>query len=1246
MVRRTFTLLSLFFRAFVWTAIFWIVLVQLTWLWLNKAPESVQTWLDLISSQRLQVEHIEVSPSLLVPKIQLYGLHWKDTGIHLDVQRLSFDLSWLKNLAEKGVWGQNLLIEHLRLHVSQTASSKKRGAPSLKSLEAWLEPRRYQLWLPFRRIVIKKARIEYAPWTVTLPSVNLEKRRVFRLQGDAQIDYQNQPLWHLGLNGLLRADWLGRLHSGWLQARTLETAPLAHLASLFETRWKNGEMALDFYLTLDHGAPAAVLKVKLDHLKVMGRKGLISSLGATLFWQDGRGEQRFSIAQWLLNDQVLQNVSPAYVIWRDGTLNIAIEALSLEPFRPALAVLWPQWDWSHTHATLSDLKADFRLRPLQLAALSGLLQKIEWPQVGDFPGVALRGVTLSGGHERLDVAFEQPLRITWDVWPQPSHRITFLKGMHWRGALGNGRLQPVAFRVDKTMPGQLQLTVHNGKVTGAAHLEPETLQRLKRYLPYGLMGQDLRKWLSEGLVSGRVSPVELHVKGRLDDWASFAQKGNLEAKARLQGAVLRFKPDWPVLKKLNASVRFEPWRLHIKADQGVLQGIQLKEVQVAIGPLNEPDIALKLFGRAQGTALAVQALALKSPLARKLGIEKLLGKKITLEKGEVEGQVALWVPLYGLARRVENVDVQVALKGVDVAFWGRERVEGLNGTLHITQQSALSGKITGRFQKSPLELQIRTDVRHPALILNARGRIDLARYVADVKGVGRMQLAARIPFARQAPLDFSGSLKPDLKVNRLPRPLDQVIPHPLHLRGRIDHHQLKLQAHWGDYLGANAQVDLDGHLQHLTVVMGEKPAVANALLQRTGKDVLLLLNAKQIAISPLQDWWAKQRRLLPANHHSDQLPLPLILAARMQKLQYHAQVFKQVVLTATSLDKDRIGFEMEADKLKGTGIYMPDQRDLALSINRLMWDAAPQPATCRPRTRPQDLHLFLIGENIQFRQYRFDHVHFNLYSDPAQVRIEGLKLQARGGRLKGEGNMQWRYRENDSHLNLDLYAKPVETFLDWADFGDSGFTGEKAHVQAHLQWFGSPDCFDLKTVEGSAQLRFDDGLIKRAQLVLAKIIGLLSVDSLLRNLKVTLNQLQYSALVYDYINAKLKFKRGVAAIEDFELEAPSVHATLKGQVDYVRRRYNLKATVSPKVAGTLTTLATLVGLANPVTAISSYLLLKNVPGMENNLVSYRYMITGPWEKPNIVNLETGKSILSEQKPSAREETIEEFLDHP
>src|SRR5690606_8312856 len=69
-------------------------------------------------------------------------------------------------------------------------------------------------------------------------------------------------------------------------------------------------------------------------------------------------------------------------------------------------------------------------------------------------------------------------------------------------------------------------------------------------------------WLDTALVDGRVVDGRAVVSGDLDDWPfragerGRAAKGLFEANGRLDGAVVKFQPDWPAADHLDAEVSF------------------------------------------------------------------------------------------------------------------------------------------------------------------------------------------------------------------------------------------------------------------------------------------------------------------------------------------------------------------------------------------------------------------------------------------------------------------------------------------------------------------------------------------------------------------------------------------------------------------------------------------------------------------------------------------------------------------
>src|SRR3546814_19780301 len=74
------------------------------------------------------------------------------------------------------------------------------------------------------------------------------------------------------------------------------------------------------------------------------------------------------------------------------------------------------------------------------------------------------------------------------------------------------------------------------------------------------MSEATLHWLDTALVDGRLLDGHAVVSGDLDDWPfragerGQAAKGLFEANGRLDGAVVKFQPDWPAADPLDGDV--------------------------------------------------------------------------------------------------------------------------------------------------------------------------------------------------------------------------------------------------------------------------------------------------------------------------------------------------------------------------------------------------------------------------------------------------------------------------------------------------------------------------------------------------------------------------------------------------------------------------------------------------------------------------------------------------------------------
>ncbi|MBF6059153.1 AsmA-like C-terminal region-containing protein, partial [Thiomicrorhabdus heinhorstiae] len=63
------------------------------------------------------------------------------------------------------------------------------------------------------------------------------------------------------------------------------------------------------------------------------------------------------------------------------------------------------------------------------------------------------------------------------------------------------------------------------------------------------------------------------------------------------------------------------------------------------------------------------------------------------------------------------------------------------------------------------------------------------------------------------------------------------------------------------------------------------------------------------------------------------------------------------------------------------------------------------------------------------------------------------------------------------------------------------------------------------------------------------------------------------------------------------------------------KQFALKADVTPALGSSLTALSAITGIASPFTALAVYALMKVIPDINEDLISYYYDVTGPWDAP-------------------------------
>src|SRR5690606_27107224 len=120
----------------------------------------------------------------------------------------------------------------------------------------------------------------------------------------------------------------------------------------------------------------------------------------------------------------------------------------------------------------------------------------------------------------------------------------------------------------------------------AATVDDARVPVAKRFWVRHRMSATMRRWLDEALVDGQVRNGRALVSGDLDDWPFSSLHDNqhaglFHAGARLQGAVVKFQPDWPALEQLDAEVAFVNDGFTLRG-RGSLGGVEMRELEAGL----------------------------------------------------------------------------------------------------------------------------------------------------------------------------------------------------------------------------------------------------------------------------------------------------------------------------------------------------------------------------------------------------------------------------------------------------------------------------------------------------------------------------------------------------------------------------------------------------------------------------------------------------------------------------------------
>src|SRR5690606_30355370 len=188
-------------------------------------------------------------------------------------------------------------------------------------------------------------------------------------------------------------------------------------------------------------------------------------------------------------------------------------------------------------------------------------------------------------------------------------------------------------------------------------------------------------------------------------------------------------------------------------------------------------------------------------------------------------------------------------------------------------------------------------------------------------------------------------------------------------------------------------------------------------------------------------------------------------------------------------------------------------------------------------------------------------------------------------------------------------------------------------LTGHLHWDDLPFALHKASLGGDIKLELADGQFIKVEPGAAKLLGVLSLQSLPRRLTLDFRDIFSEGLAFDTMAGTADIVQGVMSTENFKMRSVNVAVLMDGKVDVNKEMQDLRVVVIPEInAGGASVVYGLV--ANPVVGLGSFLAQLFLRDPLRPAFTVEYEITGPWDDPAVHKAERkpGTSSVATDKP--------------
>jgi len=801
-----------------------------------------------------------------------------------------------------------------------------------------------------------------------------------------------------------------------------------------------------------------------------------------------------------------------------------------------------------------------------------------------------------------------------------------------------------SWQSDKLGPGVANIT---------GTLRRASTTAIYRYLPTSTSSHT-RNWLRQAVLGGEAQDAKFILKGPLWHFPfRNDEHGVFEVDSQVTGGILDYADNWPRAENINTRLKFRGARMDALVAGATIAAVPISATEVKIADMGANSPLLEIRGGAAGPLDAFLRWSVASPVNGWLDgfLQTARGT------GPARLTLALSMPLDTPDKTKVQGELQFTGNRVDLGG-DIPPLDNVNGRLRFSEADVRVSDLAAETLGGPLKLNVSTENGRIRALASGTAAFERVRerypypLLDQLAGATQWQLDLTQPTrATPAPAGANaatGAVEASLLITastvQARWPLDSVFQVSATPRDPTVPIQATIKRNLLDRGRDRIEFELPGQLHAILERSAASGNTAARTVERATLDIgtqktelprrgyalrgdVLKLDA-DAGIALLVPASAKGGKSVGGLNSESSSADFVNINLRAAEAVLYANMFHDVTLRAQPVGQ-RWRLALRSKEATGAIALDTDPDSGAIDAVSVRLQRFSLPATVVAPTAGSAT-VTTAGTNEQ-RWPKLELVADSFVSDGRDLgklevraqpqrdewRIEQVKLSNADGSIEAKG--RWQPRGSNGTVGNTA----VDVALSWKDAGKfmnrfglpKGVERGEGTLSGALQWTGSPAQFSYAKLGGKFTLQTSGGRFTEMEPGIAKLLGVLSLQSLPRRLSFNFDDLFGRGFAFDEIRAEVAIADGMAKTDGFAINGPSARVQIRGTADINRETQDLQVRVYPSLS-TATAIGIGLVTANPAIGAAALLGQKIARDPIERMLMQEFEVKGTWTNPD------------------------------